>query len=71
VKMYLGMGQDGDPNNLPEHKFSRMRDENPSYIKSLSFGYDRERPIDFNAPVWYAQKFSKHEIEELMRRKMI
>jgi hypothetical protein len=69
---YLGMGKDGDVNNLPEHKFVEIEKIFGSgVVKRFSFGYDRERPINFNDRVWYAQKFTNHELEELNRRKMI
>ncbi len=68
---YLGMGPDGHYNNLPEHKFGKMLAQEPNHFRTLSFGYDRERPINFDAPVWYAQKFTQKELDELKRRKMI
>ena len=68
---YLGMGPDGDINNLPEHKFGRMLEQEPHHFRTLSFGYDRERPINFDAPVWYAQKFTPAELAELKKRGMI
>lgn len=71
VWRYLGMGRDGVENNLPEHKFAAMLNSEPHHFKTLSFGYDRERPIDFDAKVWYAQKFTQKELDELKRRKMI
>lgn len=72
VWQYLGQGKDGDLSNLPETKFSKIEGMNePGRIRRLSFGYDRERPINFDDKVWYGQKFTPQEFEELKRRKMI
>lgn len=71
VSRYLAMGKDGDYANLPETKFANLEGLFPGRIRRLSFGYDRERPINFDDPVWYAQKFSPAELEELKRRNLI
>lgn len=72
VAQYLYMGPDGSLDNLPETKFVKLEAQNsPGRIRRLSFGYDRERPINFDDKVWYAQKFSREELDELRRRKMI
>lgn len=71
VGQYLYMGSDKIETNLPEHKFQKLEDNNPGRIRRLSFGYDRERPINFDDKVWYAQKFTHQELEELKKRKLV
>src|SRR5271157_1457781 len=51
-------GSERDHMNLPEHKFSRLLIEMPDQVKYLSFGYDRDRPLNMTDMVWYAQKFT-------------
>lgn len=72
VWQYIGQGPDGRVDNLPETKFARLEEINsPGRIRRLSFGYDRERPINFNDRVWYGQKFTPQEMEELRKRCLI
>lgn len=71
VWRYLGMGPDGDVNNLPETKFARMLANEPHHFRALSFGVDRERPLPYDAKVFYGQKFTQKELDELKRRKLI
>jgi hypothetical protein len=72
VASYLSMGRDGDIHNLPERKFERLEEKfGKGIVKRLSFGYDRERPINFDDPVWYAQKFTAQELDELRKRNLI
>ena len=71
VRRYLGMGKDGDPNNLPEHKFKRLEDETPDKVKRFSFGVDRGRPLPIGAPVWYAQQLTDEELEMLRNANLI
>jgi len=71
VRRYIELGPDGDPNNLPETKFAKMEAANPQHYARLSFGYDRERPINFDDKVWFAQKFTAQEIQELKKRGLI
>lgn len=57
---------------LPEEKFVKMMMDWPP----LGIGYHtlpggRARPLPYDAPAWYAQKFSPQEIQELQRRKLI
>ena len=71
VRRYLELGPERTEGNLPEHKFARLEELWPQHYARLSFGYDRERPINFDDPVWYAQKFTAAELEELRRRNLI
>lgn len=71
VRRYLELGSDGDVGNLPETKFAKMEAANPQHYARLSFGYDRERPINFDDKVWFAQKFTEQELQELNKRGLI
>lgn len=71
VRRYLELGPENNPHNLPEHKFARLEELWPQHYARLSFGYDRERPINFDDPVFYAQKLTAPEMEELRRRNLI
>lgn len=71
VHAYLGMGKDGDPDNLPETKFARIEEMFPAECRRLSFGVDRERPLPYDAPVWFAQKLTPEEMTELVRRGLV
>lgn len=64
-------GSDGKEDNLPERKFKRVRDNNFPEVRELSFGVDRERPLPYNSPVFYAQKFTQEELAELKIRGMV
>jgi len=72
VSRYLAMGPDGDPANLPETKFQKLEDAlGTARIRRLSFGYDRERPINFSDPVFYAQKLTPDELRELSGKNLL
>lgn len=72
VHTYLSMGGERKPNNLGEHKFVFIESRFGSRrIRRLSFGVDRERPLPWDAPVWYAQQWTSAELEEAARRKLI
>ena len=57
--------------SLAEHKLTRLAEEHPSRYSYFSFGYGRDRPINYNDPVWYAQKFTRDELLELGRRGLV
>jgi hypothetical protein len=71
VSRYLSMGKDGDPANLPETKYGRLQREEPHMVKWLSFGYDRCRPINFDDEVFYGQKWSESEMNEIKKRGLL
>jgi hypothetical protein len=71
VQRYIAMGTDASVSNLPEHKFVRLEEMDWDKVKRLSFGYDRERPINYEDKVWYGQKFTSTEMEELKNRGLI
>lgn len=72
VSNYLALGGETSPDKIGEHKhvileerFGRKR------VRRLSFGVDRERPIPWDAPVWFCQQWSPAEIEEARTRGLI
>jgi hypothetical protein len=71
VRLYIGEGGDAHNTNLPEVKFRRLLERHPDKWCQFDFGFDRERPLDFNASTWYAQRFTKDEMAELYRSRMI
>lgn len=72
VSTYLGFGGERDPRNLGEHKHVKVDQKfGPQRVRRLSFGVDRERPIPWDAPVWFAQQWSPAELEEAKRRNLI
>jgi hypothetical protein len=71
VRLYLNEGSDGRKDNLPEIKFKRLMEKHPDQWCQFDFGVDRDRPLPWDAPTWYAQRFTKEELDELERRKLI
>lgn len=72
VQSYLGMGTDGDPQNLGEAKFQRLEERfGTDKVRRLSFGFDRCRPIQYEDHVFYVQQISDEEMDELRRRELI
>ena len=78
VSEYLRLGSDkhldenGNADCLPERKFVKIEEKfGEKRVKRLSFGCDRERPIPYDDAVFYAQKLTDDELEELRKRKLI
>lgn len=71
VSLYLGLGTDNNWQMLPEHKFHTLERLYPEEWRRLSFPFDRDRPLDYELPVWYAQKFTAEELDELKARGLI
>ncbi len=72
VSTYLVMGGERDKQNLGEHKFCKIEQRFGSQkIRRLSFGVDRERPIPWDAPVWFAQQWTPAELEEAKNRNLL
>lgn len=71
VQQYLnGPPQDTEP-ELGEAKFARMERQFPHLYGRFSMGFGRNRPIDFDASVFYAQKYTPDELAELKNRGLI
>lgn len=71
VSLCLGQGPQSKEENLGEAIFKRIMGWRPKEWTQFSFGCGRDRPINYDAPVWYAQKLTPVELEELKRRKLI
>lgn len=69
VRLYISLGAEDNRANIGENKFVRIADH--LHTARLSFGCDRERPIPWDAEVFYAQQFSDAELEEGKRRGLI
>jgi len=71
VAKYLGFGNDSET-LLPEDKFARLGESpQPMDVRHLSFGVDRERPIPFDAPVFYVQQPTDGDFESLRQLQLI
>lgn len=66
VREYLSLPEDSKM--LPEAKFCEIERRHPAKTRRLSFGVDRQRPIPFDAPVFYGQQWTAEEIEQLKER---
>lgn len=72
VREYLALGNDGQSDNMGEHKFWKIEQKyGSSVVARLSFGVDRERPIPWDDRVWFAQQWTSEELDEARRRKLI
>ncbi len=71
VRDYLTQGPDDNEFNQGEKKFARMHQADPQNVRMLSFGLDRDRPLPWDAPVWYAQQWSREEFDAAKTRGLI
>jgi len=71
VRLFLGQGPQNCEANLGEHIFLRLAQQNPATWFMFDMQYGRNRPIDFDRPVFYAQKWTHSELDELRKRGMI
>jgi hypothetical protein len=69
VGLFLSLPDDIEM--LTENKFTVLMEFNPHLFGEFSFGVDRERPMPFDAPVWYAQQITKDELEEIKSRNLL
>lgn len=65
VRFYLNLSDDRNRHMLPEHKFLAIHHAFRREVGRLSFGFDRDRPMDFEAPAFYAQKLTRTELQEM------
>jgi hypothetical protein len=65
IYSYLGEGPEDHFHRIPERKVGRMSDRDPEEYCRYSFGVDTDRPINYKAPVWFAQKFTPQELREM------
>lgn len=71
VRDYLSMPNDRDINWLGEQKFAWMKQRFPDEVCQFSFGCDRDRPIPWDDPVFYCQKWRREELLEAERRGLL
>lgn len=69
LRGYLFLPHDKDM--LPEDKFVKLEENSPDRYGRLSFGIDRQRPIPWDAEVWYAQQWTQAELDEAKSRGLI
>jgi hypothetical protein len=65
VRLYLGTGPETNEANLGEKKIAKLQADYPAKFCRFSFGFDRDRPLDLKAPVWYGQKFTAAELWQI------
>lgn len=65
VRIYLGSGRENDAHQTMEAKLGRFEQAYPSDFCRYSFGYDRDRPLNLNDPVFCAQKISREELRSM------
>lgn len=61
---------EGDGKITPEEKFDHIS-RLERRIAPISFGVGRDRPLPFDAPIWFGQRFSKEEMNIMRERKLI
>lgn len=72
VSSYLALGGERNRHNLGEAKFCKLEKKSGTgVIRRLTFGVDRERPIPWDAPVWFAQQWTPAELAEARARNLI
>lgn len=71
IQNYIALGSESDPDLIPETKFYRIELLFPDKVKRLSYPCDRERPIPWDLPIFYAQKLLDEELTEAKRRKLL
>ena len=71
VKCYLTLGTDADDLGHPEAKFQQIQRMRPEPVGTFSFGYDRDRPVNFDDDVFYLQHIQPSELHELNRRGLV
>jgi len=71
VRLFSGEGPQNCEENLGEHIFLRLAKRHPDKWFQFDIQYGRNRPIDFDAKTYYAQKWTDDELNELRKRGMI
>lgn len=69
IVKYMEQSQ-GDGVKTPEEKFNHIAGSD-NRIAPLGFGVGRDRPLPSDHPVWYAQKITADEVEDLKRRGLL
>lgn len=69
VADYMEEGDDTNVANLPENKFKRMEERYlPARYGRHGIPYDRDRPVDWDKPIFYSQQNTEEEINEWISR---
>lgn len=73
VRDYLNEGKDNCFDNYGEVKFFRMHVKKPNEVRIQSDGWnlDRDRPMNWDWPMWAAQQWTPAEYEEACRRNLV
>lgn len=66
IRRYLAFNE-RDSDMLPEFKFKALMDQDPGNIGYLSFGYGRDRPVNFSDPAFYFQQPDPDEVCHLRK----
>lgn len=68
---YVREGPEDHANRIPEMKVLRMANRNPEWYAFNDMPFDTDRPLRYDEPVWYAQKFTDEEMIDLEQKQMI
>lgn len=71
VQHYLSLWPDTDNTRRPEGKFADIERRHPGHVGRYSFGVDRDRPLPWDAPIWYAQQWTQAELDEVQQRGLL
>lgn len=71
IRQFLSNGPQTQEQNLGEAIFARLETGQRDMWKRFTFGVDRGRPIPWDDPVWYAQKWTDEELAEAKKRGLI
>jgi hypothetical protein len=66
---YFSLPDDGIM--VHEDKFVKLAEKYPQSIGRFSIKCDRERPLPWDAEVWYAQQLTQEELDEAKKRRLI
>jgi hypothetical protein len=65
VRHYLALAEENVLSRMAEAKMLRLCGQWPEQYVQHNFGCDKDRPLPFSDPVWYAQKFTSEELTAL------
>lgn len=71
VRLFLGTGSEQLKENEGELKFARLANAHPDKFGRYSFGFDRDRPINMDDEVFYAQHWTGDELRQLRDKGLI
>jgi hypothetical protein len=68
---YLQEGPENHENRIAEKKMHRLTGRRPEYYTQHGFGFDKDRPMNIDEPVFYGQKFTPEELRKLAAKNLI